>query len=218
MPVTQYYPIGSITVSSSWLAFIIGFVITYLFIRIYFGKTHSDRVGNLFFNVIIIWKLSVILTDFSTVVAYPMSILYFHGGKIGWLLAISVVGLLTLRQAYREKWQRIDQWTLLLALISWQTTYQVVMVFLNEGSVVVKIGTVVAFVVFTLLAIWSYRKSINKTSELVGIWVAVHFMVAAFQSGGMLQLAFITTIVMGSLIVGVEYISAERTSRKEEVQ
>ncbi|PIC62677.1 hypothetical protein CSV79_15795 [Sporosarcina sp. P13] len=218
MLVTQYYPIGSITVPSSWIAFIVGFVMTYLVIRNYFGKTYGERIGNIFFNVIIIWKFSVILTDFSTVRHYPLSILYFHGGTFGWLLALSVVGLLTLRLAYCEKWQRIDQWALLLALLSWQTIYQIVMVFLNEGSNLVKTGTIMMFLLLTILSFWSYRKNVNTISELASIWIAVHFMVSAFQPGGLLHTTFITTVFIGLLLWGVERVSAYRIRRKEEVQ
>ncbi|MDV6376939.1 hypothetical protein ORD22_01505 [Sporosarcina sp. GW1-11] len=214
----QYYPIGSITVPSSWIAFIVGFAITYLVIRYYFGKTYGERIGNVFFNVIIIWKLSVILTDFSTVLHYPLSILYFHGGTVGWLLALSLVGLHTLWQAYRQKWQRIDQWSLLLALLSWQTVYQMVMALLNEDNLFVKVVTITMFFLLSILAFWSYRKNVNTVSELAGIWIAVHFMVSAFQSGGFLLTTFITTILIGLLLWGIERVSARPISRKEDVQ
>ncbi|WP_153732018.1 hypothetical protein [Sporosarcina obsidiansis] len=217
MPVTQYYPVGAITVPSSWIALIVGFVMTYLFIRIYFGKILGERIGNIFFNMVIIWKFSVILTDFSTVRHYPLSILYFHGGTFGWLLALLIVGVLTIRQGIKEKWTHRERWMLLLALISWQTVYQVMMTFLNEGSLQVKWGTIAAFLGLWILTFWSYRKTSNTVSELSAIWLAVHFMVSAFQPGAFWNIPLITTISGGLLIWRVQRLAVDSVSREEEV-
>ncbi|PID05045.1 MULTISPECIES: hypothetical protein [unclassified Sporosarcina] len=217
MPVTQYYPIGSITMPSSWIAFIAGFLVTYLFIRLYFGKVHGARVGDLFFNVVIIWKLSVIVTDFSMVIKNPLSILYFHGGTVGWILGLVVAGLWMLRQVYKEKWKRIDKWTLLLALICWQAIYQIAMAFLNEGNLVVKSTTILLFVAVFVLSWWSEQKKINTVSELAFVLVAVHFLVSAIQ-GNLLNTAFITTIFIGLFMWGVERATAQPISGKEEVE
>ncbi|PID02556.1 hypothetical protein CSV67_07920 [Sporosarcina sp. P2] len=217
MPVTQYYPIGSITMPSSWIAFIAGFLVTYLFIRLYFGKVHGERIGDLFFHVVIIWKLSVILTDFTMVMKNPLSILYFHGGKFGWILGLVVAGLLMLRRVYKEKWKRIDKWSLLLALICWQAVYQIAMTFLNEGSLVVKSATILLFVAVFMLSWWCQQKKINTVSELAGVLLAAHFLVSAIQ-GNLLNTAFITTIFIGLLMWGVEKSSAQPISGKEEVK
>ncbi|ARF18255.1 hypothetical protein [Sporosarcina ureae] len=217
MRVTQYYPIGSITMPSSWIAFIAGFLVTYLFIRLYFGKVHGARVGDVFFNVVIVWKLSVVLTDFTMVLKNPLSILYFHGGMFGWILGLVVAGLLMLRQVYKEKWKRIDKWSLLLALICWQAVYQIAMTFLNEGSIVVKSATVLLFVAIFVLTWWSERKKVNTVSELAGVLVAVHFLGSAIQ-GNLLNTAFITTIFIGLFMWGIERATAQPFSGKEEVE
>lgn len=217
MPVTQYYPIGSITLPSSWIALIAGFIVTYLFIRLYVGKVHGERVSNIFFNVIIIWKLSVVLTDFSMVIKNQLSILYFHGGTFGWILGLIVAGLLIIRQVYKEKWERKDQWALLLAFICWQGVYQIAMTFLNEGSLLAKSGTVLLFIAIFLLACWSERKKVNTVSELAAVFVAVHFLVSALQ-GNVLNTAWITTIFIGLLMWAVERVSSQPISRREEIE
>lgn len=217
MPVTQYYPIASITMPSSWIAFIAGFIVTYLFIRLYFGKVHGARVGDLFFYVVIVWKLSVILTDFSMVMKNPLSILYFHGGMFGWILGLVITSLWMLRQVYKEKWKRIDKWSLLLALICWQAVYQMAMAFLNEGSVVVKSATILLFAAVFALSWWSEQKKINTVSELAGVLIAVHFFVSAIQ-GDLLNTAFITTIFIGLLLFGIERATPQPISGKEEVE
>lgn len=217
MPVTQYYPIGSITMPSSWIAFIAGFIITYLFIRLYFGKVQGERIGDLFFYVVIIWKLSVILTDFSMVMKNPLSILYFHGGAFGWILGLVVAGVLLLRRVYKEKWKRIDKWSLLLALICWQAVYQIAMTFLNEGSLVVKSATILLFAAVFALSWWSEQKKVNTVSELAGVLIAVHFFVSAIQ-GNLLNTAFITTIFIGLLLFGIERATAQPINGKEEVE
>ncbi|WP_153720639.1 hypothetical protein [Sporosarcina cascadiensis] len=218
MPVTQYYPIGSITVPSSWIAVIAGFVMTYLFIRIYFGKAAGERIGNILFNLVIIWKLSVILTDFSTVIHYPLSILYFHGGTVGWILAILITGLLTLRQNKREKWQYEEQWSLLLAFVSWQAVYQIVMVFLNEGSLLIKSMTIILFALLWVFVFWIYKKRTNTVSDISIIWIALHLMVSALQPGVFISLPLITSISGGVLLVLVQQFAGKSLHREEELR
>ncbi|ARK25547.1 hypothetical protein SporoP37_13355 [Sporosarcina sp. P37] len=218
MPVTQYYPIGSITMPSSWIAVAAGFIVTYLFIRLCFGKIYSERIGNIFFYVVMTWKLSVILTDFSMVIRHPLSLLYFHGGTFGWILGLTVAALLTLKQAYQEKWKRIDQWTLLLALITWQVIYQTMMAVLNQGSLAVKSGTVILFLGVLVLAVWSERKAVNTVSELSVIFIALHLLVSSFQPGPLVHNALITTGFIGLLMWGTERVSAQSDSRREEVE
>ncbi|PID14378.1 hypothetical protein CSV63_12680 [Sporosarcina sp. P34] len=217
MPVTQYYPIGSITMPSSWIAFMAGFLVTYLFIRLYFGKVHAERIGDLFFYIVIIWKVSVIATDFTMVMKNPLSILYFHGGKFGWILGVVVASVLLLRQVYKQKWKRIDKWSLLLALICWQAVYQIVMTFLNEGNLVVKIATILLFVAVFVLSWWCQQKNVNTVSELAGVLLAVHFLVSAIQ-GNLVNTAFVTTIFIGLFMWAVEKFSAQPISGKEEVK
>lgn len=218
VPVSQYYQMGSITMPSSWIAFIGAFLVTYLFIRLYFGKIPGERIGNIFFNIVIVWKLSVIVTDFSMVIKNPLSILYFHGGSFGWILGLLVAGLLTVRQARKEKWQRADHWALLLALISWQTVYQLLMAFLNQGSLFVKSMTILLFIGMFLLAWWSERKNVNTVSEIAGVFIALHFLVSAIQPGDLFNTAFITTLSIGLFMWGVEKVSVQSISRKEEIE
>lgn len=217
VPVTQYYPIGSITLPSSWIAFIASFIVIYLFIRLYFGKVHGERIGDAFFYVVIIWKLSVILTDFSMVRQNPLSILYFHGGRVGWILGLITASALMIRRAYTERWARIDRWALLLGLVAWQAVYQVIMVFLNEGSLLAKVGTVLIFAVLIILVWWSERKGANTVAELAAIVVAGHFFVSALQ-GNLVNNAFIATIFIGLLLWILERMSAQPIGRKEEVK
>lgn len=217
MPVTQYYLIGKITVPSSWLAFVLSFVITWLFIRIYFGKREGETAGNLFFYTVIIWKLSVILTDFQTVIRHPLSILYFHGGLFGWLLAVVTAGLLTIRQGMKEKWDADQKWALLLGLVTWQTAFQILMALLNAGSMVSKSGTVIAFLLFWLLTWWSYRKGRNSVSDLAVVWLAVHFMVSAIQ-GDIWNTALLTTLISALFLFGLQRLTEYPTHREEEAE
>ena len=78
---TEWYKIFSLTVPSTWIAFVLAAVITGIILYVKFGKEASSQFGDLVFVFIIVWKLSVVLTDFTTVIKYPLMILYFSGEK-----------------------------------------------------------------------------------------------------------------------------------------
>ncbi len=90
----EWYNIGAFTFPASWAAIIFSFVITYLFLYIW-NKKKSDWYSNVIFYFILVWKLSVIIVDFPTAVAHPITILYFHGGSIGYWLGIGAALLYT---------------------------------------------------------------------------------------------------------------------------
>ena len=91
------------------------------------------------------------------------------------------------------------------------------MVFLNEGSLLAKVGTVLIFAVLIILVWWSERKGANTVAELAAIVVAGHFFVSALQ-GNLVNNAFIATIFIGLLLWILERMSAQPIGRKEEVK
>ena len=83
----MWYSIGSFTFPSSWGAIIASFVLTYLFLY-FWNRKASDWYSSAVFYFILTWKLSVIVVDFQTVIDHPLTILYFHGGRVGYWLGI----------------------------------------------------------------------------------------------------------------------------------
>lgn len=207
MPVTDYYLIGKVTVPSAWIAFLAGFFITYVLIRLHFGKKHAQEVGDALFYLVIIWKFSVVLTDFSSVLQAPLSILYFHGGKWGFFLGLLFVTWNILRKHVSSKHAI---WTILLTAVSWQSIYEVTMVLLNQGGVWVKIGTVVIFAAMMAVAWWMFVKQHNSPFDMAVLWAAGNVFAAAFQPGPFWGTSLIVSLWIAAFLI----IMKEKKERK----
>ena len=79
MSVTDYFQIGNLSVPSSWIAFIVAAIFAYGAVRARFGKRHAEVMADTFFIVVIVWKLSVLLTDFGSVLRSPLAVIYRDG-------------------------------------------------------------------------------------------------------------------------------------------
>ena len=90
MSVTDYFQIGNLSVPSSWIAFIVAAIFAYGAVRARFGKRHAEVMADAFFIVVIVWKLSVLLTDFGSVLRSPLAVIYFDGGAVGFYLGLLV--------------------------------------------------------------------------------------------------------------------------------
>jgi hypothetical protein len=90
----QWYNIGAFTFPGSWAALISAFLLTFLFL-FFRNKEAGDWYSNAVFYFILTWKLSIIIVDFETVIKHPLTILYFHGGTLGYWLGIAVVLIYT---------------------------------------------------------------------------------------------------------------------------
>ncbi|PFA67388.1 hypothetical protein CN378_11115 [Bacillus sp. AFS015802] len=86
----RWYTIGSFTFPASWVAIIASFILTYVFLYFWSRKT-SDWYSDGVFYFLLIWKLSVLVVDFQMVIKHPITILYFHGGMVGYWLGIMTV-------------------------------------------------------------------------------------------------------------------------------
>ena len=54
------------------------------------GKSMQKSIGDAFFYLVIVWKLSIVLTDFDSVLRSPLAIIYFHGGVVGFYLGLAI--------------------------------------------------------------------------------------------------------------------------------
>lgn len=93
----MWYSIGSFTFPASWAAILFSFFVTFLFLY-FWHKRLSDWYSNAIFYFLIVWKLSIIIVDFQTVIQYPMTILYFNGGVAGYWIGLVVVLLYALKK------------------------------------------------------------------------------------------------------------------------
>lgn len=215
MGVTNFFLIGNTTVPSSWLALLGSFVVAYIGLRLRFGKEISGVLGDAIFYFILVWKLSVIVTDFGNVIKAPLSIIYFNGGIIGFYLGLLAVGVTLLVESKKKNLHKFDRVALFIGFIIVQSTYQVMMVFLNEGPAVAQIATVLIFPVFTLLIWISIEKWRTFPIQLTVLFPVVHIFAASLQPAGVLGVPVITTVLV-SLFFAL-YLMRENKIESEDI-
>jgi len=201
MNVTNFFIIVNTTVPSAWIALVVAFVVAYFAIRLRFGNQVSGVMADSIFYFIIVWKFSVIVTDFQNVIKAPLSILYFNGGRIGFYLGLLAIIITILVELKRKNLNKLDLTTLFIGVITIQAVYQIMMALLNDGSLVAKVMTVLIFSAFTLL-VWGSVQKFEKTPiQLAMLFVAVHIFAASFQPLGIFSLPVITTLLISLFFV-----------------
>ena len=203
MTVTKLFLIGNLTVPSTWIALIIAFILSYSAIRLKFGKQHADRFGDAIFYLILIWKLSVIITDFKIVITVPWAILYFNGGFTGFILGLVFVAFRTWLDWKKDRIEKEGLAALFIGAVSVQAVFQVMMVLLNEGSMFASIGTAVLFLGL-LIFIWKdVQVSGSHIVQLSLLFMAVHLFVASIQPKGLMNPPLLVTFLIGLFFTGL---------------
>ncbi|WP_342512961.1 hypothetical protein MKY34_20540 [Sporosarcina sp. FSL K6-1522] len=201
MPVTKLFILGNLTVQSSWVAFMVACVVAYCAVRMRFGKRHAERLSDALFTVLIVWKFSVILTDFSTVIQSPLTLIYFHGGAFGFILGVLFVIGKSIVERKRKPLDTTGLWAMFTGAVTVQVVYQVLMVLLNEGERLAQLVTVILFVVFAVF-FWVHTGKVGEWFwQLALLFMAVHMFVAAFQPEGLSGTSFIVTAIIGVFFV-----------------
>lgn len=196
MVVTRYFLIGSATIPSSWISLMIGFIVAYIAVRLRYGKRISDVLGDTLFYFLLVWKLSVIITQFGNVIKSPLSILYFNGGRVGVVLGLFLVSIKLFAEKKKRNIRRDDWIALFIGFVIIQSVYQVMMVLWNEGTLIVQFVTIISFTLFTLFIWLSARKKNHSPVQFTLLFMAVHFFVASFQTAGIFGLSVITTMLI----------------------
>ncbi|WP_252502423.1 hypothetical protein [Sporosarcina sp. Marseille-Q4943] len=197
MTVTKLFLIGNFTAPSTWVALMIAFILSYIAIRLKFGKQPASRFGDAIFYIIIIWKLSVIITDFKIVIKAPFALLYFNGGTFGFILGLAIVAF---KMWVDWRKGRIDKdmfVVLFIGAVSVQAVFQVMMVLLNEGSLIARVGTAVIFLGL-LFFIWkNSHSSGSHIVQLSLLFIAAHVFVASIQPKGLMNPPLLVTLLIG---------------------
>lgn len=199
MTVTDYYLLWKVTVPSSWIAAASGFLLAWLAVRIKYGKSVAELLGDAILTTIIVWKLSVIVTDFETVRAAPFALLYFNGGRFGFLSGILIAALF-IRFSRKPKPLSVSR-GLLLGVICAQAGYQVMMAILNDGT---PLSTGVTLVLFTVMAVFAFVRIDDESIPVLyvaGLFIAIHAFIAALQPAGFTGIPFAATVVASVLVV-----------------
>ncbi|AYC28980.1 hypothetical protein [Paenisporosarcina cavernae] len=203
MPVTDWFIIKSLTVPSSWIAVLFALIVTGVILWKRFGKETEDWYSDAAILFLLVWKLSIIVTDFNMVWNSPISILYFNGGETGLYLglvaAIARVFYVLFQKGFAER----ELAAMLLGMIMVQSLYQFAMVALNDGSLWQKAVTVILFAallyVTWIKAFWSHTWRVQLTM----LFLLVHFVVAYAQPDGILQTPLYITAILALSSIAV---------------
>lgn len=195
MPVTQWFIIKSLTIPSSWVALLAAFIITGLIVWKRYGKQAENMYSDVVILFIVVWKLSVIVTDFDMIIDSPMMILYFNGGQTGIYLGV-VAALIRTNFALRKNGFSVkDTEITLFSIILIQCIYQILMVFLNDGT---NWQGMLTFSIFTVMSFACLIYISNGTLwriQLATILLLLMLLAGATQPEGMNQTPVLTTIV-----------------------
>ncbi len=205
MPVTSFFIIGSLSVPASWIALMAAFVVAYSAVRFRYGKKHAEIIGDAFFYLVIVWKLSIVLTDFESVLRSPLAIIYFHGGVVGFYLGLLFIAGKILLDMKKGRLGADGFRALFTGAVLVQVVYQVMMVLLNEGELIAQVVTVVVFGLFAVFFWMNSGKAGNWPVQLALVFMAVHVFVAAVQPDEFIQTPLIIDCSHGIIFCDCVY-------------
>ena len=216
MQVNQFFIIGNTTLPSSWVALLLAFAITFVIIRFRFGKRISGMLMDSMFYFILVWKLSVILTDFTNVIKSPLSIIYFNGGQIGFYLGL-IAGLLSIViELKKNGLHKFEKLALFLGYVTIQSVFQLAMVLLNEGPMTAKYVTMIMFTLILLL-FWTYTPKVeNDFNQFALLFATSHFFTMLFQPSSYINDSFFTTIIVTVFVIFLG--QNEKINRRDKVE
>ncbi|GKV57921.1 hypothetical protein NCCP2222_38680 [Sporosarcina sp. NCCP-2222] len=217
MIVNKYFLIGNITVPSSWIALIVAFIVAYSLVRILFKAKSANKWADQFFTILVIWKLSVVVTHASLIMKTPMSIIYFNGGLFGFCLGVAYVFSRSWMDQRRGNITK-EQWdSLLYGAVFTLSTYQAGMAVLNDGPIYVSVTTVVLFTALLLLAIWRFTKKKEIGNQEPLLLAAVHLFAASFQPAGLWNGALLVTLLIVGFWMLIDYRMEHGKTNTEEL-
>lgn len=193
LPVTEWFIIKSLTVPSSWVAVLLALILTGIVVWRVFGKETEDWYSDAAILFLLVWKLSVVVTDFDMIMDSPLSILYFNGGETGlYLGVIAAMGRL-FWQLRRKGWPERELVAMLISMVMVQSLYQLFMVLLNEAEMWQKILTVLVFVGLTILTWQKAKLSSVWRIQLTILFLAGHLFFSILQPRGFVQTPLFVT-------------------------
>ncbi|MFJ6264956.1 hypothetical protein ACIQGW_08000 [Lysinibacillus xylanilyticus] len=194
---TEWYSIRALTLPATAVALLVAFFIVWLVLRVQFPKKWAGVYGDAVFTFIVVWKFSLIVTDFKAVIAQPFALLYFNGGTIGVFLGVMAVSL----QLWWKR-QKIQFDASGIAAYSWaiiltQSIYQWLIVLLNDNQTTSEVITLLVLSTLTVFILWRIT-TINRALILYTIGLII---VALFQPHGLWQPAVGVSVIL--LILGI---------------
>lgn len=195
--ITKYFQVINLTVPSTWIASILSFIVAFFIIKFKYGNTTARFLGDAMFYFVIVWKLSVVLTDFTTVIQFPLSILYFNGGAVGVYLGIFTVGIFLFYNLKKNRMSQLDVFGLFIGSIITLSSYQVFVAVFNPGPFGIRLGTIAGFLIFMLLVVTFVNRFKEMPKELAMLLIGLHLFMSVLQPAGLFQTPTIVVVIIG---------------------
>lgn len=189
MEITEWYTLKAFTMPSSWVSFLGSLLIVGIIIRFLFRKELASIYVDAVLTLILTWKFSVIVTDFSIVIRHPLTILYFNGGMIGFIIGLLFMFASLWKKLRSRGFLEKDLHALFLSSILCQSFYQILMAFLNDAFLWQKGLTIIAFLCWIIVALWKRNASSMWHKQLLLLFFFSHMLIASLQPLGIWQLS-----------------------------
>lgn len=203
MVITKYFQVINLTIPSTWIALVIAFIVAYIIGRLKYGKKTALLLGDALFYFVIVWKLSVVLTDFKTILQFPLSIIYFNGGAIGVYLGLLAAGIYLYLQLKKNRMTHADFFDLFIASIIILSVYQILVALFNPSDLGIRLITVIGFLVFIIITLVLEQQFKVMPIGLAMLMVGVHLFLSVLQPVGLLQTSTIAAIIIGLFVTGI---------------
>ena len=203
---TNWYSIRALTLPATAIALLITFFIVWLILRLQFSKKWSEAYSDAAFTFILVWKFSLLVTDFKSVVAQPISLLYFNGGTVGVFLGAIAASLQVWRKRHKLSLQGHHIMAYSWAIILTQSIYQWLVVLFNDNSTTSEVITLMVLSVLTVFILWKMQGGVKR--GLILYTAALIIVAAFFQPLGIGQTAVGMSLLL--LCLGIVLEQEER--------
>ncbi|MCR8851236.1 hypothetical protein [Lysinibacillus fusiformis] len=203
---TNWYSIRALTLPATAIALLITFFIVWLILRLQFSKKWSEAYSDAAFTFILVWKFSLLVTDFKSVMAQPISLLYFNGGTVGVFLGAIAASLQVWRKRHKLSLQGHHIMAYSWAIILTQSIYQWLVVLFNDNSTTSEVITLMVLSVLTVFILWKMQGGVKR--GLILYTAALIIVAAFFQPLGIGQTAVGMSLLL--LCLGIVLEQEER--------
>jgi len=174
--------------------------------RLQFSKKWSEAYSDAAFTFILVWKFSLLVTDFKSVVAQPISLLYFNGGTVGVFLGAIAASLQVWRKRHKLSLQGHHIIAYSWAIILTQSIYQWLVVLFNDNSTTSEVITLMVLSVLTVFILWKMQGGVKR--GLILYTAGLIIVAAFFQPLGIGQTAVGMSLLL--LCLGIVLEQEER--------
>ncbi|QDQ01404.1 hypothetical protein FOH38_13535 [Lysinibacillus fusiformis] len=203
---TEWFSIRTLTLPATAIALLAAFCIVWLVLRMQFSKKWSGVYADAIFTFLIVWKFSLIITDFKAVLAQPFALVYFNGGTLGVYLGATTVLIQLLWKRQKLQFDAEGVSASVWAIILTQSIYQWFVVLLNDNPINSEVITLLVLSILTLFILWK----ITAHKRVLIIYTVGYLIVATLQPQGLWQPAVVVSVILLMLGLGIQQVGGKK--------